>query len=697
MPSPLSDAPAAEPEPPSSQPQSTVPGLPRFRAAWPWVLCVVGLDYLSSLAYQPSVAFSVAGHLAPVVTLGVVAVTLFCAVPLYCYLAGRSPHGSGSAGLLEHLVPGWFGKFLVLLVLGFAATDLVFTRTFSAADAAEHMLHSPVAPWQSALKGATNGLEQSIDELPAEYQSDARPLANRHVVVTLVVLIVGSVVAWVFRRGVTRGLIRFAVIATLAYLTLSVFVIGSGLVVLAQRPDLIDNWWATIEAGTWKPGDVAQPLVGWWPLVVASIVLFPNLALGLSGYELALTSMPLVRGGRGEKSAEPRGRIRNTRLLLITAALGMSVLLLTSTLVTTILIPPEAQTADGQAANRALAYLAHGGPLAHGLNSGDVNPLFGWWLGAAYDLATVTVLTLAGITVIIGMRHLIPPYLYRLGMDYKWSQRWGLLMYLFVIVKLVVTYAYGANLEAQRGAYLTGVLSIFTAASLTAVIDVWTQRGSWAKVFLSPLFLLSLVVFAGSTYVVIRTQPAGLKMAAWFVGLTLGVSVVTRFFRNTELRFRGFEFADEQSQHLWQDMVVQDYPIIVPSRPGGESLAEKELDIRKLHRVPAEMAVVFLQVEIGDPSEFYSLPLLRVARENGRVVAHITRCASVPHVIAAAALEVSRYGVIPEVHFGWSNEHPLTANLNFVLFGHGNVPWMVYELIQAADFPAERKPHVMVG
>jgi hypothetical protein len=79
------------------------------------------------------------------------------------------------------------------------------------------------------------------------------------------------------------------------------------------------------------------------------------------------------------------------------------------------------------------------------------------------------------------------------------------------------------------------------------------------------------------------------------------------------------------------------------------------------------------------------------------VVAHVTRVASTPHAIAAAALEVAKCGMVPEVHFGWSAEHPLTANLNFVLFGMGNVPWMVYELIQAADFPTDRKPRVMVG
>ncbi len=695
MPSP--ELPAAESEPPSQPPPVHPDRRVRFRTAWPWILCVVGLDYLSSLAYQPSVAFGAAGLLAPLATLGVVAVTLFCAVPLYCYLAGRSPHGSGSTGLLERLIPGWRGKLLVLGVLGLAATDLVFTRTFSAADAAEHLLHSPFGPWQSVLGATCDECDRLAGELPPETAVQARGLASRRVVVTLVILVIGSAVALVYRRGVTRGLIRMAAVALLVYLAATAFVIGSAVAYIARHPELIDAWRTAVEAGAWKP-DSHQPVDGWWPLVRACVTLFPVLALGLSGYELALTSMPLIRGSRSDTNGEPHGRVRNTRLLLGTAAAAMSVLLLSSTFVVTLLVPGEALTAHGQAENRALAYLAHGQPLADGVAPAAVSPLFGPWFGAAYDVLTVAVLTLAGVTVVVGMRHLIPPYLYRLGMEWKWSQRWGAMMYLFVLVKLGVTYVYDADPDEQRGAYLTGVLGIFTAASLAALLDVWKRRaGRWRPFRVAPWWLLCLVVFGGSTAVVAWSQPDGLKMAAWFVGVTLLVSVVSRFFRTTELRFRGFQFADEPSRHLWEDVIMRDYPIIVPLRPGGHSLVEKESDMRRYHRIPPNLPVLFLMVELGDPSDFYQLPTVRVGREDGRVVAHVTGAASTPHAIAAAALEVAKYGVVPEVHFGWSAEHPLTANLNFVLFGMGNVPWMVYELIRAADFPADRKPRVVVG
>src|SRR5213592_1071548 len=106
---------------------------------WLWVMCLLGLDYFSTLAYQPSITVEVAGRLGPLATLAVVVVTLFGALPVYCYLAGRSPRGEGSLGILERLIRGWKGKTLVLVLLGFAATDFTMLKTISLADAAQHI------------------------------------------------------------------------------------------------------------------------------------------------------------------------------------------------------------------------------------------------------------------------------------------------------------------------------------------------------------------------------------------------------------------------------------------------------------------------------------------------------------------------------------------------------------------------------
>lgn len=107
-------------------------------------MCLTGVDYFSTLGYQPSIAFESAGLIAPVATVVLVLVTLFGALPVYSHVASRSHEGQGSIQMLERLMWGWTGKVVVLTLLGFAATDFVITKTLSAADAAEHLLHNPL-------------------------------------------------------------------------------------------------------------------------------------------------------------------------------------------------------------------------------------------------------------------------------------------------------------------------------------------------------------------------------------------------------------------------------------------------------------------------------------------------------------------------------------------------------------------------
>jgi hypothetical protein len=65
--------------------------------------------------------------------------------------------------------------------------------------------------------------------------------------------------------------------------------------------------------------------------------------------------------------------------------------------------------------------------------------------------------------------------------------------------------------------------------------------------------------------------------------------------------------------------------------------------------------------------------------------------------VASIALELSKSGTPPELHFGWSDENPLAMNLGCVRFGEGNVPWMVSELINKAEPDPAKQPRVIIG
>ncbi len=609
---------------------------PIHQAAWWKIMCLTGVDYFSTLGYQPGIAFVAAGFLSPLATMVLVGLTLLGALPVYSKVAEASPHGHGSISMLEHLLPRWRGKAFVLVLLGFAATDYVITMTLSAADAAEHIVHNPFVP----------------------------PVFDHPIAVTLVLL---AALGAVFLKGF-REAIGLAVSIVVLYLALNGIVLVWGLWTVARQPQYLPLWGDALIA------QHGSPLT----MLAVALVLFPKLALGLSGFETGVAVMPLVRGDPTDPAEQPCGRIRNTKRLLRTAALTMSVLLIASSIVTTLLIPPDAFREGGPASGRALAYLAH----EH----------LGEGFGTLYDISTIAILWFAGASAMAGLLNLVPRYLPRYGMAPEWTRASRPLVALFTAITFLITVIFDADVEAQGGAYATGVLVLMTSAAVAVTLSVRNRRRELLA------FTAVTLVFIYTTVVNVIERPDGVKIASWFIATIIVTSLVSRVLRSTELRVQAVE-ADEAARRFISaagDGQVR----IIANRPDTglpEEYAQKLREARDSHHLPPSERVLFLEVQPSDVSEFSGVLRVTGADVQGH---HVLRCVSpaVPNAIAGLLLFVrDETGQTPHAYFGWTEGNPIVYLLKFLAFGEGDTAPVTREVLRQAEPDPGRRPRIHVG
>ena len=605
------------------------------KSEWWKVMCLTGVDYFSTLGYQPGIAFVAAGALSPIATFILILLTIFGALPIYSRVAENSAHGQGSISMLEELLPRWRGKTFVLCLLGFAATDFVITITLSAADATKHIVGNPF--------------------VPASF--------NHPVFLTLVLL---SLLSAVFIKGFKEA-IGLAVGIVGVYLALNAVVLTWGLIQIVGHPEYFPRW---------KTALITQhgsPLM----MLAFAALLFPKLALGLSGFETGVAVMPLVKGDPGDTESTPVGRIANTKKLLRTSALMMSVLLMSSSFATTLLIPPEAFQPGGAASGRALAYLAHE----------HLGELF----GTIYDLSTISILWFAGASAMAGLLNLVPRYLPRYGMAPEWTKATRPLVLLFTSITFLITVLFDADVDAQGGAYATGVLVLMTSAAVAVTLLKRRHRGHFVG------FGLITLVFIYTTITNVIERPDGVKIASWFILTIIGTSMVSRVMRSTELRVQSVE-PDETALRFIREAASTPVRIIANRPDTGlpEEYDHKLRDASESHHLPGER-VLFLEVRPGDVSDFSGRLAVRGADVSGH---HVLRCVSpaIPNAIAALLLYIrDETGRIPHAYFGWTEGNPLAYLLKFLAFGEGDTAPVTREVLRQSEPDPSRRPRIHLG
>ncbi len=271
----------------------------------------------------------------------------------------------------------------------------------------------------------------------------------------------------VFLKGFKEA-IGIAVFLVAVYLFLNLIVIGFGFYEIATHPDYFQNWEIALFSHRTQSGNLEAHSIFW--IIGISLLVFPKLALGLSGFETGVAVMPLIKSPN---------RISNTRKLLLTAALIMGFMLVASSFVTSLVIPEKdfcpkiscgasngeikvpqycvcsqmeidnnVNKEAGIANGRALAYLAH--------------HFFGDIFGTIYDLSTILILWFAGASAMAGLLNIVPRYLPRFGMAPEWARATRPLVIVFLAICFAVTIIFEADVDAQGGAYATGVLVLMS-------------------------------------------------------------------------------------------------------------------------------------------------------------------------------------------------------------------------------------------
>jgi hypothetical protein len=626
----------------------------------PWwkVMCLTGVDYFSTLGYQPGIAFLAASYLSPIATLVLVLLTLFGALPIYNRVAAESPKGEGSIAMLESLLSRWKGKLFVLALLGFVATDFVITITLSAADATAHILENP-------------------------FVHAHLPFLDQPVLVTLgLVTLLGAV----FMKGF-REAIGIAVFLVGIYLILNLIVLGTGFYEIISHPHYLGDWQTALFTNR-SNGSTYSVFF----LIGMALLVFPRLALGLSGFETGVAVMPLIKSPK---------RIENTRKLLATAALIMSFMLIASSFVTSVLIPahdfcPQIACEDnthvealpdycvcggekGPANGRALAYVAH--------------RYLGEMFGTAYDISTIMILWFAGASAMAGLLNIVPRYLPRYGMAPEWARATRPLVLVFTSICFAVTIWFKASVDAQGGAYATGVLVLMTSAAIAVFISTWRKK-QWMKW----AFLAISLIFVYTTITNIIERPDGIKIASFFIFTIISASFISRALRSTEVRIDSIEF-DEQAKKFIADMSKGEIRIVTNRRETGDvnEYRSKEHEKRVDNHIPSSDPIVFYEIDLGDASEFKGKLKIRGLDVDGYNVLR-TQAPAVPNAIAALLLHLrDATGKIPHVYFGWSEGNPIMYLLRYVLFGEGDTAPVTREILRQAEHDPERRPNVHVG
>jgi hypothetical protein len=294
-----------------------------------------------------------------------------------------------------------------------------------------------------------------------------------------------------------------------------------------------------------------------------------------------------------------------------------------------------------------------------------------------------------------GLLNLIPRYLPRYGMAPYWARAVRPLVLILTLGAFIITIIFGADVDAQGGAYATGVLVVITSAALAVTLAA--RHAGQRKLAIA--FGLVTLIFIYTTVANIIERPDGVKIAAVFIAAILTVSLASRFARAFELRVTDVTF-DQTAQLFIRDCARRTIRLIA-NEPDSRDRAEYSDKLRQVVRdndLTDPNDVIFIEITITDPSEFASDLDVTGEVQHGRYRVLTLSSSTVPNALAALLLTVrDRTDRLPHIYFEWTEGNPAANLIRFLIFGVGEVAPLTREVIRRAEPDRDRRPHIHVG
>jgi hypothetical protein len=331
------------------------------------------------------------------------------------------------------------------------------------------------------------------------------------------------------------------------------------------------------------------------------------------------------------------------------------------------LIPPHDFAEGGPAAGRAIAYLAH--------------EYLGNGFGTVYDFSTMAILWFAGASATAGLLHLVPRYLPRFGMAPTWVAHMRPLVLIFLGIEILVTLAFRADVEAQAGAYATGVLVLILSAAIAVTLSFVEEsraavEGRFVRLAAAAAFAVVSVLFAYTLVENVITRPDGLLIASMFIAAVLILSAASRMARSLELRMQETVFDDEESERLWPEIAGRRVNLVPLATWSEDGRLRKRDEIRKYYCVTGPIAFVHAHL-IDDRSEFEARLRLRIRRENGDYLVEVFGAVAIANTIASVSEMIDPISIFLTL----SRLNLMEQAFRYLFWGEGEVGMIVYAIL----------------